>query len=180
MPAFPLCVQCLGLNYCRQLASLIVSDAELRNPEFVRDVRTHASRMALTRDGWLPWLENAYRDYPGMIVDASGDPVPLDLSVFETASIRDWFRDFAVRETPAHVRPRLRVEARERVLVLATLLRAIDPKAASSWGIRAANDNARAHPGAATEIGCPHKDRAAWSPVPANDNRPDGRDDWPF
>lgn len=173
MPAFPLCIQCLGLNYCRQLTCRIVSDAELANPEFIRDVRTHARGLDLTRDGWMLWLADAYRDYPGLIVDAADAAVTLDLAVFDTASIRYWFRDFVERETPAHIRPRLRTEARERVRVLATLLRATHPRAAALWGVRAANDNADNIGGAAAEPSCPYRGRAIRSPTPANDNRPD-------
>ena len=173
MPAFPLCVQCLSLNYCRKLTCRMVSDAELANPEFIRDVRVYARGLNLTRDGWLHWLENTYRDYPGLIVDAAGGPMTLDLAVFETASIRYWFRDFVGRETPAHIRPRLRTEARERVRVLATLLRATHPRAASLWGIRAANDNADNGAGAGAGPSCSHGDRVIRSLIPANDNRPD-------
>jgi hypothetical protein len=178
MPAFPLCVQCLGLGYCGELRSPLVTDAELNNPEFIRDVRACAHSLKITRDRWLVWLEDAYRDYPGMIVDESGEPVPLEFSAFETASIRYWFRDFIERETPAGSRPRLREEARERVRILATLLRAVDPVGAANWGIRAMNDNAVSAPAVLLSLSyCPHQGRVAFSPPkPANDNK----DDLPF
>ena len=173
MPAFPLCNQCLGLGYCRDLRTRLVSDRKLDDPEFIRDVRAYARAMNLSRDRWLPWLEDAYRDYPGVIVDANGDPVSLDFSVFETASIRYWFRDLIERETPAHIRPRLRREARERVRILATLLRSVDPVGTCLWGVRTANDHDHPIPTPRPQISsaCRHKDRATWSPPePANDN----------
>lgn len=173
MPAFSLCNGCLSQGYCQSLRTRIVTDAELANPEFIRDVRTHARGLKLTRDRWLSWLEDAYRDYPGVMIGDDKEDAPLDLGVFDTASIRYWFRDFIERETPADIRPRLRTEARERVRVFATLLRVMNPRAASLWGVRAANDSEQPvliqRPLAAQS--CRHKDRAVWSPPePANDN----------
>ena len=173
MPAFPLCNQCLGLGYCRDLRTRLVSDRKLDDPEFIRDVRAYAKAMNLSRDRWLTWLEDAYRDYPGVIVDADGDAVSLDFCVFDTASIRYWFRDLIERETPAHIRPRLRREARERVRILATLLRAVDPAGTSLWGVRTANDHDHPipTPRPQTSPSCRHKERAAWSASePANDS----------
>jgi hypothetical protein len=140
-PALTLCAQCLPLGYCRRLQSKVVSDAELSNPEFIRDLRGHAYGRGFTRDAWLDKLANFYRDYPGTITDENGTEVMLDMEVFEHPGIRDWLRDFACTPCPVEVTPRVRREAWERVRVMATILRAHAPEEASQWGVRAANMN---------------------------------------
>lgn len=172
MPAFPLCTPCLGLGYCRQLRTRLVDDAQLSSPAFIRDVRAYAHALKIGRDSWLSWLEDAYRDYPGLIVNAAGEPVFLDLSVFETASIRYWFRDFACTSCPSDAIPHVNGEAWERVRVFATLLRAVDPSGTAMWGVRPANDNAPPpSPWRPDLAACPHRERARFSPLAANDNK---------
>jgi hypothetical protein len=134
-----LCNQCIGLGYCRKLNAHLVSDAELANPEFIRDVRTAADELCITRDQWRDHLSNLYRDYRGRILDREGNEVFLDMEVFEKASPY-WFRDFCITPRPG-VRPRVRQAARERVRVMATILRAVFPDAAQFWGVCPANDN---------------------------------------
>ena len=136
-----LCPACLLSGYCRRFNVRIVSDMELDNPEFIRDVRRAALEQGKTCDEWLEHMTNLYRDYPGRIVDSGGAEVWLDMSDFERSKIRYWFRDFCCTPCPTDVSPRVRREARERVRVLATILRAADPVAAQLWGVRAANDN---------------------------------------
>lgn len=136
-----LCVQCLPLGYCRRLKARMVSDAELGDPEFIRDLRHHAYGLGFTRDAWVNKLADLYRDYPGTIVDAAGMEALLDMEVFECPGIRDWLRDFACTPCPADVTPRVRREAWERVRVMATIMRAVWPERAALWGVRPANDH---------------------------------------
>lgn len=137
-----LCIQCLTLGYCRRLQAQVVTDADLANPDFIRDVRAYAHSFGFGRDVWLDRLTDLYRDYPGRIVDMNGDEVTLDFEAFEQCeSIADWFREFACTPCPEDVIPRVRREAWERVRVLATILRAHAPERASLWGIRPANDH---------------------------------------
>lgn len=135
----PLCAQCFTEGFCRYLRVRLVTDAEIANPEFVRDVRAHAFSMGRTRDGWLEFLADAYRDYPGSVVDENGQPVFLDMSVFEFPAVAYWFRDFANTPCPPEVTPHVREEAWERVRVFATILKLLDPWPARMWGVRAAN-----------------------------------------
>lgn len=136
-----LCVQCMTLGYCRRLQSRVVSDAELGNTAFIRDLRAYAFGMKVSRDRWVEVLANIYRDYPGRIVDEAGAEVMLDLEVFDFPGIRDWLRDFACTPCPAGVAPRVRIEAWERVRVMASILRAHAPEKASQWGVVPANDH---------------------------------------
>lgn len=136
-----LCCACLALGYCARLSCRIVSDDELANPEFIRDVKMTAYDLRVSCDEWLEYLTRLYRDYRGRIVDQAGREILLDMEEFERPNIRYWFRDFCGRPCPTHVTPRLRREARERVRILATLLRAVFPDKAQFWGVRPANDN---------------------------------------
>jgi hypothetical protein len=135
-----ICVNCLLLGYCRDRKTLIVKRDDLKS-DFIRDVREFAFSLGLTRDAWHETLVNWLRDYRGLIINAKGDPVDLDTSVFETASIRDWFRDTCCTlPTPDGARY-VRVQAQQRFIVLATILRATFPRESLLWGVRAANDN---------------------------------------
>lgn len=135
----PLCPRCLLLGYCRKLNTRLISDEELADPEFIRDVRAFTESLGKTRDEWKDYLADLYRDYRGRILDVQGEEIFLDMELLEQASTY-WFRDTCQASLP-HVRPRLRIEARERFRVLATILRASFPDAAQFWGVRPANDN---------------------------------------
>lgn len=135
------CYRCLGLGYCPKIRTLIVSDLELSNPEFLRSVRLTAYRHNISSYQWLDEVYSLYRDYHGWICDERGQEVLLDLEVFETPNIRTWFRDFCCRPLPEGSMPRVRGESKERVRVLATILRARFPVSAATWGVWVANDN---------------------------------------
>ena len=137
----PFCLFCLSLGYCRRMSAPIVTDDELANPAFLRDARAFAYRLGVPPDSWLDFLIDAYRDYRGRIVDAAGNEVFLATEVLEQCGIRDWFKAWACKPPGASVR--LRAEARERVRVVLTILRACYPHEAQFWGLagKAANDN---------------------------------------
>lgn len=118
-----------------------MDDTKLDNPEFIRDLRRYTASLGISCDQWLDFLSDTYRDYPGRIMDQTGREVFLDMEVFEEPNIRYWFRDWCNTPCGNNVVPRIRSEARERIRVLATILRAANPKAALMWGVRAANDN---------------------------------------
>lgn len=136
-----LCPTCLGVGYCRELNTPLVTDAELADPEFIRDLRNFASGLPLNCYDWLDGLSDLYRDYPGWIMGPDGQEVLLDMEQFEQPNICYWFREFCCTACPPNVTPRVRKEARERVRVLATILRARFRGDALMWGLRAANDN---------------------------------------
>ena len=156
-----LCFACSQLGYCRRLKALLISGDELADPEFLRGLRASAYTKAKEPREWLDYAADLYRDYRGWISDASGNEVLLDLEPLERAP-REWWRDFCCRPCPAHIKPRVRIESRERVRVLGPILRASFPEEAKRWGARrAANDN-RAKPSAANDV--PHRRRPARAP----------------
>lgn len=138
MPLY-LCGECILQGYCRNLRSRAVTSKEL-TPEFVRDLRRYAASLCITPDGWRDYLIAGYRDYAGRIVDQRGKEIALDTEVFTIKSIRYWFRDFC-RPCTNGMKPRIRRESRKRIIVMASILRALDPVAAMLWGKVIANDN---------------------------------------
>ncbi len=136
-----LCMNCLPLGYCAKLNCILVSDKELNNLDFVEDVRSCAQNLRIKPSGWRDFIYDTYRDYPGRVLGSNGEEVFLDLEVFETDGIREWFRDWILRSERLCRSKTLRIESRERVRVIATLLRAQNPRAALIWGVRPANDN---------------------------------------
>ena len=150
----PLCGECYLQGYCRRLQSRLVTDDEL-TPSFLRAVRTHLCGLTVTPGRMAAYLDAAYRDYPGRIVDARGDEVDLDTDFFDLPNLRYWFRDLC-RELPDHVRPRLRREARARFKVVASILRAYDPLPARLWGKEVANDHDAMAPVLVRRGACPY------------------------
>jgi len=135
------CVNCFTNGYCLKHQAFMATDLDINNPDFLRDLRSYVLSLGVTCDQWADYLADAYRDYAGRILDAAGQEVFLDMEVFEVPNIRYWFRDWCNTPCPETTVPRIRRETRERVRVLATILRACNPKAALMWGVRAANDN---------------------------------------
>ena len=135
------CQCCTVMEYFRNVRTLVVDDAELSNPEFIRDVRNFARSLGISSYHWRGHLSDLYRDYHGVIIGGDGREVFLNMRVFEFDNARNWFRDFCCRPTKPHVTPYVRCEARGRAKILATILRAAYPEAAMMWGVRAVNDN---------------------------------------
>ena len=136
-----LCFDCSFNGYCRKRETKEETTEELRSGGFVRQVRQTALDLNIESANWHEALCDMYRDYPGRIVNASGEEVFLDMEVFETPNIRTWFRDFCCRPCPDSTSPRIRQESQERVRVLATILRASFPVKAATWDMKTANDN---------------------------------------
>lgn len=136
-----LCMNCLSLGYCAKVTCILVSDTELNNLDFVEDVRACARALEVPPSNWRDFICDTYRDYPGRVLGPQGDEVFLDLEVFETEGVREWFRDWVYRTDPLCRSKKLRAEAYERVRVIGTLLRAQSPHKAMAWGLRAANDD---------------------------------------
>lgn len=118
----------MGCEHCRFEdegceRTLLVSDAELGNPDFLRGLRDFCFNLHISSYHWLDVLTDLYRDYRGCVVDGSGRVVFLDMDVFEIPHVRDWFRDFCCTVCPPHITPYVRGEAKERVRVLATIIR---------------------------------------------------------
>lgn len=134
-----LCARCILPATCQRLTSRACTRSEL-SPSFVRDIRAYAYELNLSADHWKDFLVDSYRDYVGRIVGADGYEVCLDTGVFDAIHIRTWFRDFACTPLAADACPRLHERNIPRILVMASILRAIDPVRTSLWGRPAAND----------------------------------------
>ncbi len=136
------CIECSYFSIDRIRRSLMVSNDEIANPEFIRDGRATCLAQNQRAEHWIEYVNDLYRDYPGCIVDGEGHRVSLNMEVFEREHIRSWFDDFANTPCPPSVKPRVRGIARPRVRVLLTIMRASFPEEAKHWGVREpANDN---------------------------------------
>ena len=89
-------------------------------------------------------MSDLNRDLDLAVENEAGEVSFIDLECFEGSdefeeepdTIAYWFRSFCTR-VPEGVRPRIRDEARPRIIALGTLLSAHDPEAAASWGTQA-------------------------------------------
>lgn len=115
------CALCIIEDTCTK--TRLVTDRELADPAFIRRLRNVCFRLYVSSYQWLDFLTDLYRDMHGCIVDDSGRTVFLDMDFFEIPHIRDWFRDFCCTPCPPHITPYVRGEAKERVRILATILR---------------------------------------------------------
>lgn len=167
-----LCTQCFGQDYCTRLRTRMVSEDEISDPNIIRAIRKSARELKISSHRWRDVCVNAVRDYPGLIIDQRGAVIDLDLDVFETDGIREWFRAFC-KERPHTIRPRVRRSVRKRVRTFATILRIIDPVGSSMWGAVVAND-ASTEPAHTANVRnaapCAYSRRIADSA--ANDNAP--------
>lgn len=131
----------------------LVTDVELRDPEFIRRVRAFSSSLQISPRHWLDYLLNEFARLDCVIVDASSRPVILRTEIFEPTDadidagraplvrtrILEWFETMIAKPCPPHIRPRVRRESIERFRIVATLLRALHRFEAMKWNV--ANDN---------------------------------------
>lgn len=144
MRNFSFCSACLTLGYCKKRLSRVVTDNEIKNAEFVRDVRSFAFRLGVHPTSWPDFIMDLYRSFPGRIVDSSNREVFLETDeMLDDPAIVGWFKDWACTAPSRTGALRVRKQAYERVRIVATILRAQHPGPAQFWGIRskAANDN---------------------------------------
>jgi hypothetical protein len=157
------CRDCLAEGICPLLFARLVSDKELGNPKFIRDVRNFAYLVGKLPSEWKEYLNDEYAAFRGIIIDKCGCVVELDLEIFEvdddtifmpseedeSASnvtlqnnrFTNWFEEWCCTPCPEDVKPTVRKESRERVRVLATILRCRNEGASLLWGKEPANDN---------------------------------------
>ncbi len=136
------CPHCRLNGYCINIVTELVTDDELDNPEYLRDVRALAHEFfGKDAAGCLDHFDALYRDYRGWICH-EGTEIFLDMEEFDRNCIDDWFERFCCTRCPPDVTPRLQERSRERVRIVATILKAHYPVRASLWGVRPANDNA--------------------------------------
>lgn len=133
----------------------LVSDRELSNPEFVRDVRDFGFGLSKRPSEWLDFVLELFARFEGCVIDDGGHPVRLNTEIFLPTDkqisdgvgavieyrMRNWFEETFATPVRANVVPRVRCEARERLRVVATILRARFSIEGMMWGVRPANDN---------------------------------------
>jgi len=136
-----LCGCCDVLDYCRNIKVHLIRESEISNPDFIRDVRNFAYTLSISSYQWRDHLYNLYRDYRGWVIGEGGQEVFLNMRILEFDHHREWFRDFCCTPVCDNITPYVRKEARGRVIILATILRAAYPMEAMLWGVRPANDN---------------------------------------
>ena len=117
----------LGYSPCWR--AYVVTDAELSDPEIIRQGRKSAFERGVPYRAMLDYLTDLLRDFRGNFVDRrSGAEVELDMTPLEDAPVH-WFRDL-IRPCPAPVVPRTRIEAKDRWRTALSILRATD----RNWG----------------------------------------------
>lgn len=136
-----LCIQCGIAGYCKRINVPLLTDDEISNSHFVRDLRAFAHSLDVDAADWLEFASDTYRDYGGWIIHpVSKGEVFVEMEPLERAPY-EWWRDFCTRACLPGVTPRVRSEAWERARSLGTILRAAYPEEALLWGLRPANDN---------------------------------------
>lgn len=101
----------------------LASDAELRDPEFMRRERNYAASLDVPHERMRDYITSWYARAPIIFRDDNFNEVFVDIGAFEFASADYWFRDFCTT-VPDNVRPRVRREAWERTRAFCSLLRA--------------------------------------------------------
>jgi len=154
------CIRCVLAGYCLNLKSKAVTMEELKNPYFLYDFLKFGHSLGLEDAEWKPFLNESLLKYSGDIVDESGKAVFVDTEVFEIGEdtlftgskedvsraferIRDFFSYWFGQERELREKVHFRGNTGEKLLVVASILRAQNPHEASFWGLegKAANDN---------------------------------------
>lgn len=136
-----LCEACEPFGYCVQLSVPLVTNKEMDDPAFIRDVREYLAELPVSSWAMRDYLIGGYRDALGEAYHPlTLASVSLDISAFVVSDHREWFRDLC-EPIPADHKPYILPKTRDRFRVMATILRLMDPKGTASWGLRAANDN---------------------------------------
>lgn len=101
----------------------VVSDAELRAANFIREMRNYATSLDVPYERMQDYMTSWYARAPIIFRDGQFNEVFVDTGTFEFANADYWFRDFCTR-VPDNVQPRVRREAWERTRAFCSLLRA--------------------------------------------------------
>lgn len=131
----------------------IVSDEELQNWRFVRDVRNYAASLGWEAGAALDNLLTQAARRIDMCTDENGIEQELDTTALEAPVENDydddeaerveaafaerfrlWWRDTFAQPCADTLRPYIRAEVRERWRAVATILRAIAGDEAAAWG----------------------------------------------
>jgi hypothetical protein len=111
----------------------VVTDAELFDPNFVRDGRNYAAALGIPYRSCLERLTDIYRDLRGEFYDVkTGKEVMLDMEPLEVAS-PFWFRDSLLKPCAFRREPHVKRLVIERWRIALTILRAHCPTG-MYWG----------------------------------------------
>ena len=117
---------------CKHPRVQLVTDALLENKAWLDDVHAFANRLDVPRRQMLDYMAKGFEKARVALVDEAGEPVYLDLREAEKCKdfglfYRDW-----LRHRPGA--PNIHPHTRERVRLIATMLRVIFWKEQSVWG----------------------------------------------
>ena len=136
------CDQLLVVGYCPICDVPMVTNKEMDDPEFIRDVRQYLAKHEVSSWSLRNHLQDSYMDAMREVYHPlTRKRFDLDMSDFDGAGYREWFRDLK-RPIPPEHKPYIQARTRDRFRVMATVLRAIDPIGTAHWGLRPANDDA--------------------------------------
>lgn len=140
-----LCAYCISHEYCRKIWTPLTSEDCLSSPVWISNFRVFCFNLRIPRRCWAGYLHNLYRDLRGRVYvpdrDVGRAEVELFMDVFDGEGIEYWFGTFCNTLPKPGVRCHVRVEARPRVAVMSTILRAHYPVDALLWPLEVANDN---------------------------------------
>lgn len=133
-----------------KLAVQVASDKELKNREYLHDLKASVARQCIARRQWLDELADTFRDYEGAILvnrNTLYDLPDLDDAFDDDIEMR-WLSEF-IRPAPDGKPVRLQSRVIERVRIIDLYFRIRYPALASTFGkLRAVNDNVpRPEPG---------------------------------
>ena len=127
------CSPSLRFGYPSEQRWPVVTDAELLDPNFIRDGRNYAAALGMPYRSCLERLTDILRDLRGEFYDTkTGDEVMLDMEPLEAAS-PFWFRDSLLKPCAFTRQPRVKRQVFEQWRVALTILRAHCPTG-MYWG----------------------------------------------
>lgn len=139
----PICEKC-GAHISPSLPTVrAASDAELRSPHYLKDLKAAVAAEALPRRVWRNAIADAVRDFAGEIVKADRSPwaIPEIDDHFPEDGDQRWMSGFA-RPQVAGAAVRLQGRVLERVRLIDLYFRIRRPALAATFGRpRPANDN---------------------------------------
>lgn len=113
----------------------IVTDVELENDLLLDDVQSFLRMISIPRRQFVGWMYGIFDCGVNVrLVDEFGNKATTaHLDQIEREHFDLWLRDW-IKVRPPHVKRRIRMEAKERVRLLITMLRMIFPKESTTWG----------------------------------------------
>lgn len=126
----------------------VASDADLRSPRYLADLKTAVAGLGLPRRVWRDAIADAVRDHDGMILTPVGGvyAIPEIDEHFPDDPDQRWMSAFASTGRDRHA-GRLQRRVLERVRLVDLFFRLRHPALAATFGRSPANDNAASRTG---------------------------------